>query len=80
MLRCAKAGVRTPGVYMVDQRRSRIYMEKLHGVTLKEFLRRHYDETTGAYDTTAVGMIVRTCSVVYHERMRGWVGGWVVCV
>jgi hypothetical protein len=61
MLRCAKAGVRTPCVYMVDQQRSRIYMEKIEGHTLKHFLRGHYDDGTGQYDGAALALVVRAC-------------------
>ncbi len=58
MLRCAKAGVQVPCVYLVDQRRNRIYMEKVEGLTLKHFLRDHYDAGTGLYDPAALALVV----------------------
>lgn len=69
MLRCAKAGVRTPCVYLVDQRRSRIYMEKVEGPTLKHFLRGRYDPATGAYDEVAIATVVRRCRWCLRYRV-----------
>lgn len=80
MLRCAKAGVRTPCVYLVDQRRSRIYMEKVEGPTLKHFLRGRYDPATGAYDEVAMATVVRAGRVLEGVRWRGEAAGAVVGV
>lgn len=76
MLRCAKAGVRTPCVYMVDQQRSRIYMEKVEGHTLKHFLRDRYDPGTGRYGDVAIATVVRfvgllVCVFICLKRAGG---------
>lgn len=73
MLRCAKAGVRTPCVYLVDQHTSRIYMEKVEGHTLKHFLRGRYDPGTGRYGDVAIATVVST-------RVCVCCGGLCVCV
>ncbi len=59
MLRCATAGVHVPCVYLVDAAASRIYMEKIEGRTLKEFLRTHYDEASAQYTTAAQALARR---------------------
>ena len=58
MLRCAKAGVHAHCVYLVDQKASRIYMEKIEGVTLKEFLKQHYDVGNASYDGVARELVM----------------------
>jgi len=57
MLRCAKAGVHAPCVYMVDAQASRIYMEKIEGRTLKAFLREQYDDASSAYTPAAHALV-----------------------
>lgn len=82
MLRCAKAGVRTPCVYLVDQPRSRIYMEKVEGNTLKHFLRGRYDAGTGRYDEVALATVVRSWVFVRGFglwRVSGGEGGRSGC-
>lgn len=37
MVKARKAGVETPCVYMIDSRNSKIYMEKIEGITAKQF-------------------------------------------
>ncbi len=39
MAKCRRAGVQTPTVYMIDQIKYYIYMERIIGQTIKEFLR-----------------------------------------
>ena len=57
MLRCAKAGVHAPCVYMVDAQASRIYMEKIEGRTLKAFLRDQYEEASSTYTPAAHALV-----------------------
>jgi tRNA A-37 threonylcarbamoyl transferase component Bud32 len=58
MLRCARAGVTTPCVYLVDEKASRIFMEKVHGPTVKAYLREQYAPDTGVYPQQAVEVVV----------------------
>lgn len=37
MVKARKAGVETPCVYMIDSSNSKIFMEKVEGVTAKKF-------------------------------------------
>lgn len=39
MVKCRRAGVLTPSIYMVDQQNFRIYMERIQGSTVKALLR-----------------------------------------
>ena len=38
MLKCARAGVDVPAIYFVDAARSRIFMERIDGSTVKQLL------------------------------------------
>ncbi|CEG48585.1 bud32 protein kinase [Plasmopara halstedii] len=53
ILKCRRAGILTPVIYMVDEDKSRLYMEKVLGGSLKDYLRRAYklDPTYGAQAT-----------------------------
>lgn len=41
MVRCRRAGVRTPTIYFVDDESCCIFMEYISGITLKEFIFTH---------------------------------------
>lgn len=64
MLRCAKAGVHAPCVYLVDAQASRIYMEKIEGRTLKAFLRDEYGEAANAYTPAAHALVTELGAAV----------------
>lgn len=38
MVKCRRAGVLTPSIYMVEPEDNRIVMERIDGITLKEYL------------------------------------------
>lgn len=60
MFRCAKSGILTPAVYMIDVDNLRLYIEKIDGTTIKDLLRRIASvETTGPVeeDRSSVGNI-----------------------
>ncbi|KAG7390975.1 TP53 regulating kinase [Phytophthora pseudosyringae] len=42
ILKCRRAGVLTPSIFLVDEDKSRLYLEKVLGGSLKDFLRRAY--------------------------------------
>lgn len=67
MLRLRKAGIRVPAVYFVDVKNGVIVMEHLHGITLKEFLRRGNAEDGKAVMQAAGKEVARMhCSDVVH--------------
>ena len=43
MVKCRRAGVRTPAIYMVDQRNYRLWMERIMGCTLKLLLKKQLE-------------------------------------
>ncbi|KAG3121689.1 hypothetical protein PI124_g995 [Phytophthora idaei] len=42
ILKCRRAGVLTPVIFLVDEDNSRLYLEKIEGGSLKDYLRRAY--------------------------------------
>ncbi|KAG7394252.1 TP53 regulating kinase [Phytophthora boehmeriae] len=42
ILKCRRAGVLTPCIFLVDEDKSRLYLEKVLGGSLKDYLRRAY--------------------------------------
>jgi TP53 regulating kinase-like protein len=42
ILKCRRAGVLTPVIFLVDEDKSRLYLEKIEGGSLKDYLRRAY--------------------------------------
>ncbi|CAH0482663.1 unnamed protein product [Peronospora belbahrii] len=42
ILKCRRAGVLTPVIFLVDEDTSRLYLEKVQGGSLKDYLRRAY--------------------------------------
>ncbi|ETI45262.1 BUD32 protein kinase, variant [Phytophthora nicotianae CJ01A1] len=42
ILKCRRAGVLTPVIFLVDEDNSRLYLEKVEGGSLKDYLRRAY--------------------------------------
>ncbi|CAI5744552.1 unnamed protein product [Peronospora destructor] len=42
ILKCRRAGVLTPIIFLVDENKSRLYLEKVQGGSLKDYLRRAY--------------------------------------
>ncbi|KAL4105616.1 hypothetical protein PRIC1_003676 [Phytophthora ramorum] len=42
ILKCRRAGVLTPAIFLVDEDKSRLYLEKVPGGSLKDYLRRAY--------------------------------------
>ncbi|GMF56657.1 unnamed protein product [Phytophthora fragariaefolia] len=42
ILKCRRAGVLTPAIFLVDEDKSRLYLEKIQGGSLKDYLRRAY--------------------------------------
>lgn len=51
-LKCRRAGVRTPTIYMLDETTGRIYMEKLQGSSIKSYLKQQFS-TAAAYTAEA---------------------------
>ncbi|TDH66681.1 hypothetical protein CCR75_001597 [Bremia lactucae] len=51
ILKCRRAGVLTPVIYLVDEEKNRLYMQKVAGGTLKDYLRRAYKEDSNYGDT-----------------------------
>ncbi len=45
MSKCEKAGIPVPKVHVVDTKKNRIIMEKIEGVTVKEYFLSLYLET-----------------------------------
>lgn len=43
-LKCRKSGVNTPCIYMMDAKKYRFYMEKLLGLSLKQFFASQMDK------------------------------------
>ena len=48
MVKCRRAGVRTPCIFMVDQRNYRLCMERVAGATLKLLLKKQLEESGGS--------------------------------
>lgn len=44
ILKCRRAGVLTPCIFLVDEDKSRLYLEKVPGGSLKDYLRRAYKQ------------------------------------
>lgn len=44
IVKCRKAGVVTPCIYLIDEERGRLYMEKICGGSIKEYLRRAFSK------------------------------------
>lgn len=56
ILKCRRAGVLTPAIFLVDEDKSRLYLEKMQGGSLKDYLRRAYKlGTTTATDADPIG-------------------------
>jgi hypothetical protein len=72
MVRCARAGVSTPCIYMVDGQKSWIFMEKIEGCTVRDLLRASYDDATATYSERAVRVAVSAhrASTSRPERLR----------
>lgn len=49
MVKARKAGVETPCLYLIDSSNSKIYMEKVDGVTAKQFFLDCLQRETAAY-------------------------------
>ena len=48
MVKCRRAGVRTPCIFMVDQRNYRLCMERIAGSTLKALLKKQIEAGSGS--------------------------------
>ncbi|KAI9913971.1 hypothetical protein PsorP6_005537 [Peronosclerospora sorghi] len=46
IVKCSRAGVLTPTIFLVDEDTNRLYLEKVEGGSLKEYLRRAYKRDT----------------------------------
>lgn len=44
IVKCRKAGVVTPCIYLIDEERGRLYTEKICGGSVKEYLRRAFSK------------------------------------
>ena len=42
ILKCRRAGVLTPAIFLVDEDKGRLYLEKVQGGSLKTYLQRGY--------------------------------------
>uniref|UniRef100_K3WUU0 non-specific serine/threonine protein kinase n=1 Tax=Globisporangium ultimum (strain ATCC 200006 / CBS 805.95 / DAOM BR144) TaxID=431595 RepID=K3WUU0_GLOUD len=49
IIKCRKAGVVTPCIYLIDEERGRLYTEKINGGSVKEYLRRAFTKEDGTY-------------------------------
>jgi TP53 regulating kinase-like protein len=45
-MKCRRAGVTTPAIYLVDEDNSRLYTEKIAGGSVKEYMRAAYKRGT----------------------------------
>ncbi|EGZ17172.1 hypothetical protein PHYSODRAFT_504064 [Phytophthora sojae] len=54
ILKCRRAGVLTPAIFLVDEDKSRLYLEKVQGGSLKDYLRRAYKLADPKYGPMAL--------------------------
>lgn len=59
MMKARKAGVSTPCVFLIDSSNTKIYMEKIDGVTAKQFILDCMDSKSGATTLPRLRMAVR---------------------
>ncbi|ETV94770.1 BUD32 protein kinase [Aphanomyces invadans] len=52
--KCRKSGVDTPCIFLIDEAKGRLYMERIHGLSIKQFLFDTYDESSGTYSAVAL--------------------------
>ncbi|OQR94080.1 protein kinase [Achlya hypogyna] len=52
-IKCRKAGVDTPCILLIDEAKGRLYMERIIGLSVKEWLYNMYDATTKTYAPVA---------------------------
>jgi TP53 regulating kinase-like protein len=45
--------VNAPCIFLIDEAKGRLYMERILGVSLKQWLHDHYDPSTETYDPRA---------------------------
>lgn len=64
MVKARKAGVPTPCVYFIDSSNTKIYMERIDGVTAKQFLLNCMDSELVA-PLTHVVMYIHVCSCIF---------------
>lgn len=44
MIRCRKAGILTPSIYLVDVVNLQLHIERIHGRTMKDILSQSYSQ------------------------------------
>ncbi|RHY86737.1 hypothetical protein DYB35_005910 [Aphanomyces astaci] len=54
--KCRKAGVDTPCIFLIDEAKGRLYMERIQGMSAKQYLYDSYDATTQQYATDALAV------------------------
>ncbi|KAG2502422.1 hypothetical protein BBI17_009826 [Phytophthora kernoviae] len=57
ILKCRRAGVLTPCIFLVDEDKSRLYLEKVQGGSLKDYLRRAYKLGMGRKEVILNGAV-----------------------
>jgi hypothetical protein len=55
IMKCRRAGVATPSIFLIDEDTCRLYFEKMTGGSVKEFLRRAYQTGTSQQRPSCVG-------------------------
>ncbi|RQM19369.1 hypothetical protein B5M09_004605 [Aphanomyces astaci] len=54
--KCRKAGVDTPCIFLIDEAKGRLYMERIQGMSAKQYLYDSYNATTQQYATDALAV------------------------
>ncbi|RHY74659.1 hypothetical protein DYB34_013757 [Aphanomyces astaci] len=54
--KCRKAGVDTPCIFLIDEAKGRLYMERIQGMSAKQYLYDSYDATTQQYAADALAV------------------------